>query len=162
MMTLGEVAGATGTVSLSDYDCWGCWKCWKSNWDPSSGWGYNWSSGYQPQWASTLARPSTCDLFDYESLNTPASKQTSSPAASAAADKTNENQEKAKDEGKICDEQKKQQDAAAAEQEQQRLLQKAHHAKYMRFYRSLEGPSLTIPEFMTLGFHHPPRSEDPR
>ena len=114
------------------YESWGGWKPW------FSGWGWGNGGNY------TLARPSTCDLFDYESVNTPASKQSSSPAASENADAKTESKEKG-NEAAVCEEQKNKQAAGEAEQEQQRQLQKAHHAKYMRFYRSLEGPSLTTP-----------------
>ena len=146
-----------------DYESWGGWKHWGSG----PGWGWAAIPGALGTTSSQSLHglapwpPSTCDLFDYDSANTPASKQTSSPAASEMADTKMESKEKG-NEAAVCEEQKQKQAAAEAEQEQQRQLQKAHHAKYMRFYRSLEGPSLTThSKFRTLDFPYPPRSQDP-
>ena len=108
-----------------------------AGWWPSHQWG-NWRQrsnyyNYDPQqpatWKATLCRPGTSDLFDCGTPCKPSSGaeqlQKQAPAAEAAA---------AAQEPQI--------EGGGEEAEKLRLEAKKHHAKYMRFYRSLESQGL--------------------
>ena len=125
--------------SMSGYN--NSWNAWEENYANGQDWSWNkWNQNSWPDaernayrrqssWGETITRPGTCDLFD-----APTPKK-ASPATSTKkiAKGSQAGTPKASD-----DDVNK--DASEAAKE----LQKKHHAKYMRFYRSLDSLQLNL------------------
>ena len=131
------------------------WGYWYSQ-DASRGWGsgdHYWSrpanagSGEKwvwdysaNDWRSVLMRPSTRDLFD--DTPTPPTKPSRTPDKSSSGSSTR----KLREEGHSAGDEAKEQEDDEEKKEKEANRLKAH-AKYMRFYRSLEGWKLSYVYF---------------
>ena len=114
------------------------------------GWGYNRSqsqwwdndsqrSAYirQASWGPTLLRPNTCDLFEVPA--TPEAKALKKNASQTGAASPRGPSPGSSDESDERDDEEEEKKKLARTKSKE---QKKHHAKYMRFYRSLDSQSL--------------------
>ena len=121
------------------------WSGWDKGWEDDR---YSPRGCYQRQasWATTVAstqptpKRADSDLFEFQPP-TPASKSKSPSATKTPAKAA----PKGTPEKSPTEEQKQEQQRKHEEEEQARLreVSKKHHAKYMRFYRSLSSPRLS-------------------
>ena len=111
------------------------------NWSWANKSNYNYDPQQTAGWQATLCRPGTSDLFDCGTPCKPghqAQQPQQQVVAAAAPQPAKEPQEEVEEKG-----------AEADEAEQKRQLEvKKHHAKYMRFYRSLESQELRCMRFL--------------
>ena len=130
-------ADAQAEPSNSKTESWGEGWSWSEDSDRGRGWGY-WYSGNtwgsckdwdawekNDNWKSVTLRPSTCDLFDVPDTPPVKTPKPSPEKAKSAKDAEKDSGQKP--------------EATTAEDEALDQKRKAAHAKYMRFYRSLEG-----------------------
>ena len=136
----------------SNWDSWGGYPSWHQAWDGSwnrasdwehqGGWQSKDSYSKQTSWGNTLMRPSTCDLFDCATPQIP--RTCAAPDSSSAKKKGEKKQENGVASAATAP--GKKDEAAGADTkdvERQAELQKEHHAKYMRFYRSFGSTALS-------------------